>query len=430
MKEYFYKAVNLAKSKTARDTYTLFIGNIFAAFTGFLFTIIIARALSVENFGIYSAAANLFVLLTSLSDLGLSSGVVNFVSYFLTRGKEKEANEYVKGAISIKAILTTLLSLFVLIFAGFISRHWLATMDKTVAYWVSLLSFLAIFWAFLPYVLQAKKLFFKSVLIDIFVSLPRLAVSFLFITFGVLTLGRVFQAFAISLIIGGGVGLIFTGTKFLSAKPKKKVYLDLVRFSGWLGVNRLISSISGRLDIQMLAGMAGAVATGLYSIPSRLASFITVLDSSYSSVLAPRFSSFGDKEKEKKYLLKSCLPLIPIIAGLILWILMAKPFITILFGAKYIGSVGIFQALTLAMIPSTMTVPSVTAIIYGMKQTKYIGLFSFFQLAAIFLINLVFIPKYGVFGPTLAFGFVNTALAIYTWAIVINHYWKKNKTQK
>jgi len=197
----------------------------------------------------------------------------------------------------------------------------------------------------------------------------------------------------------------------------------LVRFSSWIGVNRIISSISGRLDIQMLAAIVGATATGFYSIPSRLSSFIVVLSSSFSAVLAPRFASFADKKSEKRYLIKATVALVPIIAGIILWIAIAEPFIVTLFGAKYLPSVGVFQALVASMIPFVIAVPPVAAIIYAMKKTIHIGLFSFFQIAAIFILNYVFIPRYGPFGPTIAFGFVNTALAIYTWVIVVKHYW-------
>lgn len=392
---------------------------------GFLFTVLVARVLTVEDFGVFSAANNLFIILVSFSDLGLSSGIVNFVSTFLNKGEDKKADEYAKAALNIKLVVTSVLSFLVIIFAGFVSKNWLATIDKTVAFWVSAMSFLGIFWSLLPYLLQARKMFFKSVLIDIAISLPKVIIPFLFIKFGVLSLNKTFLAYVVSLAIAGVVGFIFTGVKFLSAKPKKQIYLDLAKFSGWLGVNRIVSSISGKLDVQMLAAMAGAVVTGLYAIPSRLASFISVLASSYSSVLAPRFAGFGDKEKEKKYLIKSCIPLIPIVFGLIFWIIIADPFITILFGDKYRDSVPVFQALTLAMLPFMFTVPSVTAIIYGMKKTKYIGWFSFFQISAIFSVNLIFIPIYGPYGPTLAFGLVNTVLALYTWIIVIKYYWGK-----
>jgi O-antigen/teichoic acid export membrane protein len=147
------------------------------------------------------------------------------------------------------------------------------------------------------------------------------------------------------------------------------------------------------------------------------------LAASFSGVLAPRMAGFGDRFREKSYIIKSTLALLPITAGIIVWIIFAKPFILFLFGAKYLQSVPVFQALAAAQIPFLFTVPSVTAIIYSMKKTVFIGAFSFFQIAAIFLLNFIFIPKYGPIGPTITFGITNTILAIYTWVIVIKHYW-------
>ena len=178
------------------------------------------------------------------------------------------------------------------------------------------------------------------------------------------------------------------------------------------------------LFLALLIGiLAGAFATGIYSIPSRLAGFVIVLASSFSGVLAPRLAGFNDMEKEKKYIIKATLALIPISLGLFLWILIAKPFITILFGAKYIDSVPIFQALVGSMIPFIFTVPSVTAIIYSIKKTVYIGMFSFFQVVAIFILNYIFITKFGPIGPAVTFAITNTILLIYSWSIVIYYYW-------
>jgi O-antigen/teichoic acid export membrane protein len=176
----------------------------------------------------------------------------------------------------------------------------------------------------------------------------------------------------------------------------------------------------------MLAAISGAVATGLYSIPSRLASFIIILSGSFGAVLAPRFAGFGNKDSERKYIIKSLLAVLPIVAGIIFWIIIAKPFILTLFGEKYVDSVPVFQALVAAQVPFLFTVPSVTAIIYSMKKTFYIGIYSFFHIFAIFILNLIFIPKYGVFGPALTLGITYTLLAIFSWVIVIKHYWGRN----
>ena len=423
MRKYFDQAFGLAKSQTAKDAYILFSGNVFNAFLGFLFTIVIARALTVSDFGIFSAASNLIIILASLSDLGLSSGLVNFVSHYLGRGERERADEYAKASLLVKVAISAVLSLLVAIFAFYISKNLLATGDKQIAYWVSLISFLMFAWSFLPNILQARKQFLKSVLVDTFQGLPKVVIPFVFLSIGILNVRTILAALAVSVVIAGIAGFIFTGVKFLSSKPKKETYLGLAKFSSWLGVNRIISSISGKLDVQMLAAMAGAVATGLYSIPSRLTSFLLVLASSFSAVLAPRMAGFADKSKEKTYIIKATLVTLGIVFLTLVWIIVARPFILILFGQKYLPSVPVFQALAASMIPFILTVPSVTAIIYGMKKTVFIGLFSFFQLAAIFSLNYIFIPRYGPFGPTLTFAITNTILAIYTWVVVIKYYW-------
>jgi O-antigen/teichoic acid export membrane protein len=417
---------SLAFSGTAKDTFTLFIGNLASAFWGFLFILILARSLSVVDFGVFSAAYNLVIILVSLADVGISSGSVNFVSEHLGKGDLKKADEYVKASFMVRLLIVFFISAVVALLAPFISPRLFASKDISVGFWAAILPIFIFPDMFFPFILQARKKFIQSTVVDNAFYLVRLVFAFVFYIVGGLTMSVAFLAFGAGFLIEMLLIYIFVKPEFLFSKPTKVEYGNLLKFSGWVGVNRIISSVSGRLDVQMLAAMAGAFATGLYSIPSRLASFIVVLSSSFSSVLAPRLASFGDEEKEKAYIIKSTLALFPITAGTIFWIIIAKPFIFLLFGSKYLPSVPVFQALAASMIPFLFTVPSVTAIIYSMKKTVFIGAFSFFQLAAIFILNYILIPRYGPFGPTITFGITNTILAIYTWVIVIKHYWIKN----
>jgi len=428
VRKYFDILRYLAFSATAKDTFILFFGNLGSAFFGFLFTLIVARTLSVYDFGIFSAALNLVIIISSLSDIGISTGSVNFISEYSAHGEHQKADEYTKAAFIIRLITVFSISFLVAVFAPFVSKTFLATKDPLVAIWSAVIPIFLFPDMFFPSILQAKKKFLQSTIIDNAFYIARLLFAFAFFFIGGLTMSRAFWAFGVGFIVEVVLVYIFLKPDFLRSKPQKVEYKNLLKFSGWIGVNRIISSISGRLDIQMLAAMSGAIATGLYSIPSRLASFIIVLAGSFSSVLAPRFAGFGNRDKEKSYIVKSTLALIPITVGIVVWIVFAKPFIVFLFGLKFIDSVPIFQALALAQIPFLFTVPPVTAIIFAMKKTVYIGTLSFFQLAAIFLLNFYFIPKYGPIGPTLTFGITNTLLAIYVWFIVLRHYWFRKST--
>ena len=163
---------------------------------------------------------------------------------------------------------------------------------------------------------------------------------------------------------------------------------------------------------------------GQYSIASRLSSFVIVLSSSLGSVLSTRFARFNNKEEEKKYLIKSSLFILPIIFGVIIWILIAKPFVLILFGEKYYESIIIFKYLLFSMIPFVIATPAVTAIVHSMRKPIYIGVFSFIQVVMIFIFNVYFINLFNGIGPAIAFLITNSILAIYSWVIVFRYYFK------
>ena len=385
--------------------------------------LLVARNLNVSDFGVFSAVTNLIVITISLTDLGIASGVVNFVSEKLSKGEKEPAREYIKAAFLTRLTVSFIFSLAIFLAAGFISPTLLATPDRKMAFWVAAISLAMAPSMLLPYVLQAQKRFFASVASDASFYISRLVFVFALLLLGSLNLSGFLMAFLFGAALGGSFGLALVSSNFLKSKPPKSVYQKLLGFSGWLGVNRIISSVAGRLDVQMLAVLAGSVVTGLYSIPSRLAGFIVVLASSFSSVLASRLAGFNDKEKERTYILKATLALVPIAVAIGVWVAFARPFIVILFGDKYLSAVPVFQVLAVSMIPFLFTVPSVTAAIYSLKKPIFIGAFSFFQLAFVLVMNLFLIPKYGAFGPAITYGALNSILAIYSWSIVIRYYW-------
>jgi len=110
----------------------------------------------------------------------------------------------------------------------------------------------------------------------------------------------------------------------------------------------------------------------------------------------------------------------------VLWIIIAKPFILILFGDKYIRLCSDFPSLGGS--PNTGHFYD-TGFIHNYlrnEKTVYFGVYSFFQLAMTFALNLILIPKYGVFAPAIVMAIGGVISVIFTWTIVIRHYWVKN----
>lgn len=419
------RIIKLLSSGTSKDTLTLFVGNSFSALFGFIFIYILTQRLTVSEFGVFSAAANLIVIISSFTDLGITTAMINFVSVKLGASDNVGAEKYLKASFVIRLISILVVSGIVVLIPKFVSINLLATTDISVSYWVGVISIGLTAWLTFPYAMMAYKKFWQSVALDWSLGIPRIIFFLGLATIMPSNLKLALLAYFLSTILPIIYGFSVTGLKFLKAKVTKIEYLDLIKFSGWLGVNRVVSSISGRLDVTMLANLTNAVIVGEYSIASRLSSFVIVLSSSLGSVLSTRFARFNDKEKEKNYLIKSTLFMIPIILGVILWIIIAKPFVLILFGQKYFESIKILQYLLVSLIPFILSTPAVTAIIHSMRKPIYIGTFSFIQVAMIFVFNLYFTNLLGGLGPAIAFLISNTVLAVYSFVIVYKYYFKK-----
>lgn len=420
--EYIKKIFNLIKSNTAKDTFILFVGNTFSAFFGFIFIYILTQKLSVAEFGVFSAAANLIVIISSFTDLGITTAMINFVSQKLGNNDNNSANKYLKASFLIRFISIAIVSGIVLLIPKFVALNLLSTTDFKISYWVGLISIGLTAWLTFPYAMMAYKKFWQSVVLDWSLGIPRILIFLSLAVILPINLNLALMSYGLSTILPVIFGFSVIGIKFLKAKTVKKDYIDLIKFSGWLGVNRVISSISGRLDVSMLANLTSASIVGHYSIASRLSSFVIVLSSSLGSVLSTRFSRFDDKEKEKKYLIKSTLFTLPIILGVIIWIIIAKPFVLILFGDKYFESIKILQYLLVSMIPFILATPAVTAIVHSIRKPIFVGVFSFIQIAMIFIFNIYFINLFRGLGPAIAFLISNTVLAIYAFVIVYKYY--------
>lgn len=419
------KITSLLLSGTSRDTLTLFVGNTMSAFLGFVFIYILTQRLTVAEFGVFSAAANLIIIISSLTDLGITTAMINFVSVKLGANDATGAEKYLKASFVLRFVSILFVSGIVLLIPKYVAVNFLSTNNISVSYWVSVISIGLTAWLTFPYAMMAYKKFWPSVFLDWSLGIPRILYFLGLIMFLPPNLNTALLAYGLSTVLPIVYGFSVTGLKFLKSKVLKTDYLDLIKFSGWLGVNRIISSISGRLDVTMLANLTNAVVVGEYSIASRLSSFVIVLSSSLGSVMSTRFARFNDIEKEKKYLIKSTLFTLPIIMGVILWVVIAKPFVLILFGEKYLGSVTILQYLLVSLTPFVLSTPAVTAIVHAMRKPVFIGTFSFVQVAMIFIFNVYFTNIYSGLGPAIAFLISNTVLAIYAFVIVFKYYFKR-----
>lgn len=417
MNESFLQLRELITSKVSKDTFVVLLGNIASSSLAVIFTILAARILGPENWGIIAAIGSLITILVAVSDLGLSSALFRFVSKKWVQGARQEAQDVIKTIWTLRFISVLLFASILLIFSDKLAQILLKINDPQFIVFVALGLIGALFIDFQIAESEARQEWRKAA---VFISLTNiLRVAGLFII-GLenLNLINVTFAFTSASVVAYMISLLWQRTSTGFVTNWQKIVREVIPFSGFMGANKIVSSVSSRVDVLILIQMAGAYEAGIYGAANRLAIGVPLILASFATVLAPRFASISNS-KDILVFFKRSVGLAGIItAGLIVGIIVA-PYVVYLFGPAYERSGVVLQLLFASFIPSAISVPAVNFVIYALKKPQIITLLSVVQLPIILFLNISLIPKIGVFAPVLALSVVNTLTAIVTFFVSI-----------
>ena len=169
---------------------------------------------------------------------------------------------------------------------------------------------------------------------------------------------------------------------------------------------RIFNMINQRIDIIMLSTMSGMANVGFYGVPIRLIRTLNIPFTSLSVALLPRVSIYFNKARSLKNIYKQSQRFY-IFLGLIITIiifLFSKQIISILFGSKYIegNAHNALRILILAFLINKISGPAgVVILTMEEKLNKFIP-FAFFGAILNIGLNLLWIPRYGILGASLA----------------------------
>lgn len=395
------KIKRLFFSQTSKDTLISFTGLGTIAVVGMIFTVIMARALEPALFGVFSALNALVGLLSSMGDLGISSALVNFIPKFPNR-----RNILISVTFWFQITVTSILTLL-LMAAGLINNLIIPGSETVHFVIISILTGFYILQGFALGIFNAEKKFFQASFIQGSDSVIKLTIVAALFFGGRLNIELALLANVISCLLSLVYG--FYG-EFRNIRPifPREQMAEIFRFSKWIALSRAFSVMISRVDVLLLNLLVGGFQAGIFSAASRIALLFALLVSSIGSVTAPRFSAFVNKKDIRKYLGKVALLVGGVSLLMIATIILADPLVRTIFGPKYIQSIPVFQAMTLAMIPFLLGVITTTPLIYSLNQPKFTSRITILQVLIIIGLDLILIPRYQALGPTISLGVANT----------------------
>jgi len=374
----------------------LLVSQIIASVCGFIWTILMARYLGVDKYGIFGFATSFTGILVILVDLGISTHIVRHIAT-----DYDSAPKYLGNAIPLKVIfsvLCTVITLIALIIMNVdelvIKVTLLFTLEMIIKSYVNL--FNGSFQAFEKGKYQGIGNTILHLILLIFILIA------IFTDLGL-------YGIAISYILANTIVFVYEYIMLNKhvAKPKyeldKEFCKNITLFSIPFAVTGLLYTIYYSIDIVMLTNMVGTYATGIYNATYKLISVLTLFYSVYTAVIFPVMSRFYKNneslflisfEKSIKYLM---LIIIPLAVATVFY---SKDVMQLIYGHSYDGG-----STVLSILIWTVCLLFISGACNTLLNASYkeVSVTKIYAIAAVFnvILNFIMIPHFSYDGAAI-----------------------------
>ena len=404
-------------SKTAKDTSIILIGNMCSSLLAIIFAIFAARSLGPENWGMVAAVTSLIAILVAFGELGMDAGLLKFVSKLWKDNKIEDAKAVFRTLFTVRIILAITITILLLAAAPSVARAAFSSNDVSLVHFSALGFLTALIVDYQIASTQAKQHWAAAAILLTLTNVVRVVGLLILIYTNTIKLTTVLYVFTGAGLLSFAFSLYWHQTPFGLAKNWRGILGEIVPFSGWMGLNKIISVFNGRIDVLLLISLASAYGAGVYAAANRLAMGVPIIVASFATVLAPKLATLDTKKELIIYFKKSLGLTLLIVAGLLFGILIS-PIVVKLFGPEYEKAGPILRLLLLSYIPFTLGTPAVNTLIYAFKRPQIIAIMTVIQSPLIVTANFLLIPKLDIYAPVLIIALTNTTSMLVSYYFV------------
>src|SRR3989344_3123350 len=332
-----------------------------AKFGSLIFTVIVARMLMPELFGLYNLAISTIMVFAAFSDFGLGSSLIRFVSSKVSQKKLGKAKSYFTYIIKLKILLLVLV-----IFILMISAHFLATSFYQKPLFLALIAgSVYLFFMEISSILKSsyqsinkfeliftQEIIFQTLRIIfvssvIFLSLNYLVNEELLMFYIVLALST--AAFISFLFLFSFSKKTLTFLEHKKSNITKREKSNLNKFILAVSVTALSGIFFSYIDKIMLGGFVDGEFIGYYSAAfSFIGASIPII--TFSAALLPIFSRLTRNKLEPLFRKSREIIMTLSIILMVFFLIFAPLLINIVFGELYAPSVEILRIFSVVLI--------------------------------------------------------------------------------
>jgi O-antigen/teichoic acid export membrane protein len=372
-------------------------------------TIIIARLLGADNYGLYTVALSAPNLISTFRDWGINSAMIRYSAQYNSENNQAKIRGIFASGLLFEIILGLLLSVLSFVLSGFLAR----TFNRpAIVPLIQIASFYVLAGALMNAATAAytgmETMHLNSIMLIVH-STAKTALIVTLVLLGLGTLGAV-TGFTIATTIAGltSVLLMFTIYRSLPKPTDNKLEIiattkTLLKYGLPVSIGAILLGFLAQFYSYILAiYVSNNAIIGNYSVALNFVVLITFFAAPVTTMLFPAFSKL-DAQKDKElfgnifqYSVKyASLVVVPITA---LVMVLAQPGISIIFQDRY-GQAPLFLALlSVTYLYTALGNLSVGNLIIGQGYTKFNLKVSILTAIIGFPLSFILISTFGVIG--------------------------------
>lgn len=282
------------------------ISKILSKAGGLIFTIILARFLMPETYGLYGLIFSIVTISIVISNFGVGETLTRYVSYSIGKGKKNKASAYIRYLFKTRFYLFSGIILLLLILNEVIANNLFQKPEiKTPLLFACLFIFMEIFSGFISSIFTALKDLKKVTIMEIVSQFSKIGLVILafFLFPYVDKLQLVFVVLAVAVFLSSLTGFSLLDKKILYDKKLKKEKINkkkVLNYLGSVGFVTISMVLFVSVDTLMLGRMVSAEYLGFYRVASDLIIAISSMFG-FGAVLLPVFTQIKGERFKRNF---------------------------------------------------------------------------------------------------------------------------------
>lgn len=378
-----------------------FLANITMKIGGLLFTVIIARILMPELFGVYGLVLALVGMTLTLADAGINSTLIRFASFYIGKRKKQMVKNYTTFLYKIKVLLIFFFSVVLIAIAFPLQRFFNKPISHALicgSLYLITFGLSGFFFSMFDALNKFKYRFIQQAIFQplrvIFATLaallalkhaPQYVVASIILA---VSIAIIIPCLYLSSIIKRRYSFMLPTIEANTKAVKRKEIYKFIMSLSFVGLSSIVFS---QIDTIMLGRFVDAEWLGYYK--SAFSLFFGVVGLlNVAGIFYPIFSRFATQKERLNLMLKKAnlAAFLISIVGLLLLEIFAYPAIILLFGRNYLAALPILRIVSL-LIFSSLIIPNYTSYFSAIKKPQTIAKLLFVSMLLNVVLNYIFI---------------------------------------